>query len=209
MTDNGAELLRAIRRIRDFYNDVGQLLVTAQTLMAEHGWETARDSTCLFGLSYSASQGKQWLPRFAIRKMTNPEAYPRVIATVSVLLDDVDASSKLDEPVVTAGFFLMSSDQGELENWNACGFGWRGWAADGKPHTVTDTDPNWKSNWGWRWHEGFAQPLVSVTDQASLEALVVKPLLAMISAYKGFATNASPDTQGPGILTGGEQPQTT
>ncbi len=206
MTDSGPELLKAIRRIRDFFSDVSQLLVTAQTLMAQHGWETGKDSNCLFGLSYSVYQGRQWLPRFAARKMTNGAAFPGVVAMVSVLLDDVDESSRLTEPVVAAGYFLMSSGLGVPDNWHACWFGWRGEAPDGRPYSVADTDPNWKSNWGWRWHEGFARPLVSVTDQASLENLIVNPFLAMIAAHKEASPLVPHHTQTPTALAAGEQP---
>ena len=206
MTDSGPELLKAIRRIRDFFSDVSQLLVTAQTMMAQHGWETGKDANCLFGLSYSVYQGRQWLPRFAVRKMTNAATFPGMVATVSVLLDDVDDYAKLTEPVVAGGYFLMSSEQGMLQNWNACWFGWRGQAADGRRYTVADTDPNWKSSWGWRWHEGFARPLVAVTDQASLETLVVNPLVAMIAAHKGESPAVPHEAQKPAILTGRDQP---
>lgn len=206
MTDNGPELLKAIRRIRAFFSDVSQLLVTAQTLMAQHGWQTGEGANCVYELSGSVYLGRQWFPRVAARKMTNATAFPDIVAMVAVLLDDVNESVKFTEPVVAGGYFLMSSKQEALGNWNASWFLWRGQAADGRSYTVADSDPGWKSGWGWRWHEGFARPLVAVTDQAKLEELVVSPLLAMIASHMQPSPAIPQAPQPPTLVTSGEEP---
>jgi hypothetical protein len=205
MTVNGPELLKAIRRIRAFFSDVSQLLLTTQTLMAQHGWKTVEGANCVYKLSGSVYLGRQWLPRVAARKMTNTTAFPGVVAMVSVLLDEVNESVKFTEPVVAGGYFLMSSEQEALGSWNASWFLWRGQAADGRPYTVADSDPDWKSSWGWGWHEGFARPLVAVTDQAKLEELVVNPLLAMIKAHMPSSSAAPQTPQPPTNLLSGEE----
>jgi hypothetical protein len=182
VTSTGPELLKAIRAVRDFFGDVSQLLITAQTLLATHGWEAKEEATCLFGLSYSLYEGRKWMPRFAARWFTDPSAAPGVVAYVSVLLDAYDDDGSIDEPVVAAGYFVVGNSQAQLRHWHTCWYSWRGQAADGRTYAVTADDPDWKSGWGWQRHEGFARPLVSVTDQDSLALLIVDPLLAMLAA---------------------------
>jgi len=181
VTGDGPKLLEAIRAIRDFFGDLSQMLITAQTLMAAREWVAKEESTCLFGLSYSLYEGRQWMPRFAARWFTNPSA-PGVVASISILLDSYDDEGSLAEPVVAAGYFVLSDGQAQLRHWNTCWYCWRGEAADGRTYAITANDPQWKAGWGWQRHEGFARPLVSVTDQDSLARLIVEPLLALLAA---------------------------
>jgi hypothetical protein len=184
VTSTGPKLLETIRAIRDFFGDLSQLLITAQTLMAARGWVAKDESTCLFGLSYSLYEGRQWMPRFAARWLTNASA-PGVMAYVSILLDTYDEEGSLDEPVVAAGYFVLSDGHAQLRHWNTCWYCWRGETADGRTYAVNADDPNWKAGWGWQRHEGFARPLVAMTDQDSLVRLVVEPLLALLTARQG------------------------
>jgi hypothetical protein len=187
MTETGVELLRALRSVRGFFTDLSQLLVTAQMLMARHGWET-KDAYCLFGLSYSVSQGDRWLPCVAWRRLTNA-AFPGTVAIISVLLGDYDKSTKLEEPVVSAGVFLMSHDQAQLETWNACWCGWSGVPAAGQSNTITNTDGR-HPDWGWRVHRYFAQPLVAISNQEALQRLIIDPLLVLLDDCKKETTAA-------------------
>jgi hypothetical protein len=206
MSENGQELLKAIRRIQDFYLDVSQLLITAQTLMGGHGWEPEKELNCLIGISYSVNQGKQWLPRIAFRRMTNPATFPGIVAVIAVLLDNLDNYSKLTEPVVAGGYFLMLPEQVRLDSGNVYWFGWRGQETDGRTYTVTKTDSGYREKYGWQRHEGFLRPLVEVNNQARVEELVVKPLVAMIEAQKWLTATTPVESQGPAMLPGGELP---
>jgi hypothetical protein len=191
----GQELYAALRGVRDFLNDLGQLLVAGDMLMAAHSWEPVGDTTCLQGLSYSLYEGRRWMPRAAYRRYTNTE-YLRVVAMTSVLLDEKDDYS-LTEPLVCGLFFVFPEGTPprdvSVEPWNALWPGWRGALPDGSQVVIDETDPYWKNKWGWRYMKAFACPLVEITSQDALKEKIIDPLLAEIAAYAYVPVSSAKD----------------
>jgi hypothetical protein len=182
MTEKGEELFRGLKGVRDFLSDLAQLLVAGDGLMAEHSWEPVGDATCLQGLSYSMYQGRLWLPRAAFRRYTNKAEQPRVVAMISLILDE--EIEKLTEPVLAGTEFVFPDTTPEekiwVGPWNASWAGWRKAPLDGSPIIVDDNDQHWNKSWGWRYMKTFARPLVNVTSQSTLQELIVAPLLGLL-----------------------------
>jgi hypothetical protein len=191
MTARGEELLAAVKGVRNFFGDLSQLLVAGDALLGERSWEPAGDPHCLAWLSSSVHQGHQWVPRVAFRRYTNPAECPRVLAQISLLLDDHDMDFKLTEPVVTGSYFdftgATAEEKLQLKRRHACWFGYRSPPLDGTPLTITDTDPSWAPSWRWRHMQVFGRPLVEVTSQASLQQVITDPLLHLIRQHRGQA----------------------
>lgn len=182
----GEELFAALNGVRNFLNDLGQLLVAGDMLMAAQSWEPTGDATCLQGLSYGVYEGRRWMPRAAYRRYRNAAEYPRILAMISLLLDE-EKHYALKEPLICGLFFLFPEGTREedvsVDPWNALWPGWRDAPTDGTPIAVDEHDSEWKAKWGWRYMQAFARPLVEVTNQDTLKEKLVDPLLAAIAGY--------------------------
>lgn len=187
MTTKGEELLQALKGTRHFFGDLSLLLVAGDRLMGERSWVPVDESSCLFGLSYSVSQGQQWMPRVAERQYTSQE-HPRIVAMISLILDDYGEDFTLKEPIVSGSYFVISDEVSEdaiwIHHWNAYWFGWRSGSLNGTPITIDQKDPNWKAKWKWRHMQVFGQPLVEINSQQTLQERIVDPLLNLIRSYE-------------------------
>ena len=148
----GEELLVSLNGVRDFLNDLGQLLVGGDALMAAESWESYAGNGCHQGASASVLEGRRWLPRAVFRRYSNGDEYPTVVALISVLLEEHDF--ELTEPLVCGTYFVFPEDTDEdaidVDGWNALWPGWRAETYDGAPVAMDDSDDGWKEKWGWR-----------------------------------------------------------
>ncbi len=183
MTAKGEELLASIKSVRNFFGDLGHLLVAADALLGERSWQPIGDASCLVWLSYSVYQGQQWIPRMAYRRYLNPPEFPGVLAQVSLLLDDYEMEFKLTEPVVSGSYFVLASEGAQLKRWHTCWFAYRSPPLDGTPLTINNTDRHWDPGWGWSHMQVFGRPLVEVTSQALLQQMITDPLLRLIRQH--------------------------
>jgi hypothetical protein len=185
MTVKGEELLGAIKGVRNFLGDLSQLLVAAESLLGERSWAPIGDDNCLVWLSYSVHQGHQWMPRIALRRYINEPEFPRVLAQISLLLDDHEMDFRIAEPVISGSYFVFPEETAEQKHKlkksrHACWVGYRSVGLDGKPLTIDEKDPGWDSKWGWKYMQVFGRPLVEVTSQAQLKEMITDPLLHLI-----------------------------
>ena len=119
MTNEGENILSAIRKIRELHRDVALLLRTADVAMNESHWVNAKsDSTALRDLSYSIDGSDKWMPREIFRYYRRDEETP-YLASIAVLLDDT--YDRLKEPVVSASVFDFgqSNTNGNFPTWLA------------------------------------------------------------------------------------------
>ena len=86
----GSELLKSLKGVRQFFADVGQLLLTAEGMMADRSWEPTGDAGCLLRPSASLTKSSQWIPRIASRHYVCPQEFPNVVAILAVLIDDFE-----------------------------------------------------------------------------------------------------------------------
>lgn len=189
MSTQGEELLKSIRSMRGFFGDVSQLLMTADGIMSEKSWEPIWASSCLGDMSYHVSFGHKWMPREAWRLYKNTELYPKVIAIVTVFLDDYQREYNLSEPIVSGSYFVFPEEQTEetikLDYWHTRCLGWCKVNLDGTPDSVDNHKPDWKATYGWEHMEVFGWPLVEITEENMLKQRIIDPLLEMIDAYCG------------------------
>ena len=186
----GEDLFASLNGVRAFLNDLSQLLLASDMLMAARAWEPVGDNSCLNGLSYSVYEGRRWLPRAAFRRYTNAEDYPGMLAMTSLLLDEHD-EYKLTEPLVCGLYFVFPEetpkDEVSVEPWNALWPGWMEAPKDGSPVVLDENYEYWKQKWGFRYAKMFARPLVDVANQDALNEKVIQPLQAMIDAHVNSA----------------------
>lgn len=184
MTDQGKELKKAIRSMRNFFGDVSHLLRTAEGLMGERSWEVNTGSGCLYEMSYSVNAGHLWMPREAVRTFKS-DSYPNVIAMIAVLFDDYKIEEyELEEPIVSGSYFVfpdeMKMEKIKLDFYQSRQFGWCEACADGTPVEMDDSDKYWLEEYGWKYMEVFGRPLVEITNEEALKEKIVDPLLGLI-----------------------------
>jgi len=184
MTEQGRELLKAIKSMRNLFGDVSHLLRTAEALMGERSWEVNTGSGCLYDMSYSVNAGHLWMPREAVRTFKS-DSYPEMIAMIAVLLDDYKIEEyELEEPVVSGSYFVfpkkMEMDKVKLDFYQSRQFGWCEAGVDGTPVEMNDSDKYWLKEYGWKYMQVFGRPLVEVTNEEALKEKIIDPLLSLI-----------------------------
>jgi hypothetical protein len=163
------------------------LLLDADLMMGENGWET-KTTTIFEGLSYSLSSPDKWYIRWAGRfyfPVKSEEDEPKVqrIPFVSVHFT-ADHDTKLDEPVASAGWLCyqnlmtLKEAQKSYEYWMCKYWFW------GEPH---DSWENWRKTGPSKYQrnllstETFIVPLYSITSREKLQEFIVSPLLSKYS----------------------------
>ena len=188
MRGKGEDLLQSIKSMRSFLGDLGQLMMTAESLMGERSWEPAwGQAGCVAEMSSSISAGHLWMPREAARAYKNEQAFPNVFAMIAVLLDDYDREYNLAEPVVSASYFVYP-ETGDQETptipfWYAKWFGWCGTSVDGAPVSQSRQDDGWQDSWKWDYMQVFGHPLVEITNEKMLAERIVDPLLKLMENH--------------------------
>ena len=183
MKQQGKDILEAVRQVRRFHCEVASLLGTAAALMDMRGWTGAGGNIATAGGSTAIYAPQLWGPQMAFRFFKHPKA-PNVLAFVSVIIDDVDREERVQEPLISAGFYDYGDDGKAGNNWQYDYARWHlgmpGRTDDGAPYS-TDPRQTWpKSSHPMQRVTTFALPLVSVGDGSTLEQRVVEPLVAEI-----------------------------
>jgi hypothetical protein len=163
------------------------LLLDADRIMGENGWET-KTTTIFEGLSYSLSSPDKWYIRWAGRfyfPVKSEEEEPKVqrIPFISAHFA-ADHDTKLDEPVASAGWLHYHNRMNLKEAQKSCEYWMCKYWFWGEPH---DSWTNWrktgtsKNQKNLKGTETFIVPLYSITSQEKLRELVVDPLLIKYS----------------------------
>ncbi|WP_155893856.1 hypothetical protein [Cystobacter fuscus] len=196
MNSPGADLLALLQDVRTLHNEVGRLLSTGEEILRERGWRGAsNDSSATAYYSTGLDNPKQWMASEAFRFYRSDDGAPGVLAFVSVLLlphaSDLD-KLKLEEPLVTAGWFqyvqiptITTSVQWH-SRWH--GYSERTPRADGSwvetlATEIGKTEMD-RYRYGFTRVRTFGRPLVQIDSPATLDALVIQPLLEDISRAK-------------------------
>lgn len=103
MTKSGKAIGEAIRQVRGVYEHVALLLTTAESLLAPKEWKVFGGGTATANNSASIHNPRQWIPQDTFRFFSH-EKRPHLLAFVSVILDDIDDSERVAEPVVSMGW---------------------------------------------------------------------------------------------------------
>lgn len=171
--------------LRRLYGGAADLLLDAQRLLDHAGWRISHGKGRQIGTEQSGSIAKPdlWAPHY-ISRFFHSESHPLPngpLLYVACVLSDggkCDYSLPEGQPVVTAGV-LRFGPAGQRH--------WRYWMAKCWFWTKKTGWP--QSEWQEFKSEGFAKrgielvecisvPLVQISDRASLERLVIEPLLA-------------------------------
>ena len=167
------------------YKQGQMLLLDADRLMGEYGWECMHNSAPA-ALSNSLNSPERWYARWATRfymstVQKEEESLDRLLFVSIHFASDHDTD--VDEPVVSAGRLLY----GEPMVWKTAGMTYEYWMCKywflsrPRPH---ETLEGWRQGGQSRWFENlkgnetFIVPLYDITSSDKLKQLVVEPLLA-------------------------------
>ena len=185
MSDDGKNILRLVKQMRELCQQVSLLLRTADEQMTKAEWDS-EGNNAVAGISYSIMNPAEWIPIMIFRFYKNKD-YPRRLAFVSVLLDDHwERKYTIKEPLVSAGFFDHAD--GELSDddwdyWYSRVFGYlskdHNLKADGQPfqfnRTMLSADKQGKIKSG----TVFALPLVLLTNADDVGSQVTVRLISL------------------------------
>lgn len=190
MSDDGKNVLKLVKQMRELCQQVSLLLRTADEQMMKADWNSVGNNA-LEGVSYSILNPSEWIPIMAFRFYKNKD-HPHRLAYVSVLLDDHwDRKYTITEPLVTAGFF--DHGNGELSDddwdyWYSRVYGYlskdHDLKADGQPfefnRTMLSTDKQGKIERG----KVFALPLISIKNAEDVDSQVTTRLVTLLREQK-------------------------
>lgn len=183
----GSEHLRALDQVRDFFEEVASLLLTADSLMAKAQWKSLTGTQALTGLSYSLGSPRHWLPHSLYRCYGNSSA-PRLLPMISVVLGvQKQETGLLEQPLITAALYRYETDVSEVNDKYADFAAWHLWMPDRRDDgAVCSFDPRTSDDWAKDCRaidiESFAVSLLDIQDGTSLENRIVTPLLSLIDA---------------------------
>lgn len=184
MSNDGANVLKLVKQVRQLCEQISLLLLTADKQMTKTGWNTT-SNYALADFSYSIHYPSWWIPIFAFRYYKHRD-YSNRLAYVSVLLDDhPDGEYTIKEPLVAAGFFDYGKTEADSwENWYARYYGHLSrkynLQSDGQPfHFDAKMVP---PNVLGKFQNGqvFAVPLVSITDEKDVKLQITDKLLKIL-----------------------------
>ncbi|HJX51349.1 MAG TPA: hypothetical protein VJ801_01160 [Polyangia bacterium] len=179
MIQSGTEMMKFVKGVRQFSQDLANLLGTVDNLLGGDGWKNAaaRD-IALAGASAAIYQPELWFP-YDVFRFYKHSGKPHVLCSVSVLLDPVDV--ELTEPLLTTCLFDYGKPNalGEWSYWYSRFHGYMpSRRDDGSWHEQSsDAWPNDKRKYQFRRVLTRGLPLAVVTDSASLAKSLIQPLL--------------------------------
>jgi hypothetical protein len=158
-------------------------------LMAEESWERATAQNIAHGSSsQSLDLPRKWFPYEVFRFYRQEEGH--VIAFISVLLDDDRKGDyKLDEPLITAGWFEFPSVAPSVvpsdKLWWARFHGYMKNRRDDGTLMQVSPRRDWVADYREDWYPferacSIGMPLAEITSTAQLQERVTKPLLAFM-----------------------------
>ena len=187
MTEDGEKILKFIKEIRRFSNDIALLLLTVDECMKNEGWIIATKTKLAYSdSSYSLDDADKWYPHYLFRFYRN-QNYPSLLAFVSIILDDdyyKEFDEYLTEPIISAGFY----DYGESEieepsknwwYWYAQIFGY--YSKLEENGIIYCTKDDWDYDFcDFQYFKCFGLPMTSISDGSKIESLIVNRLISLI-----------------------------
>lgn len=190
MTETMGSPTRALfESLAKLYKQGQLLLMDADRLMGEHGWEPT-NTTAPSGFSYSLNTPERWYARWAVRfyvPIASGGDDPSIdqILFVSIhFASDLNTSlpTDIDEPLISAGCIKYKKPMtAKVANKNYDYYMCKYWFF-GKSHEALE---GWRRTGGSKYSENlkgsetFTIPLYQITSSEKLKELVVNPLLAV------------------------------
>jgi hypothetical protein len=188
--DDGRNMLGAIQQVRRLMVDVSKMLLEADAMMGQAGWEQRAGSTAMAGMAYSIHSPRNWIPHQIFRFYRHPDV-KLAIPCVSVLLESADTKPKLLEPHVSG--LLMQYETEEAMPEGSALYRTATWHLY-VPNRMDDgslmsIEPRaiWPKDSDAKKMTSFAVPLVSVRNRDALKEVVISPLLRIVSDSSAFA----------------------
>jgi len=186
MSEEGKNILNLFKQVRAFCVQVSNLLLTVDEQMGAEGLESYNNTAIAYS-SASIMNPKQWVPDSFFR-FYNLKEHKNVLVFVSILADD-DVSQqyklKLNEPLITAGFFDYGKGKEVGDNFDYWYSSWLGYIAnyieDGK---IYESKSSWKEDekedYPFESWKCFGLPLISINKAQDVSSKITKPLVNLL-----------------------------
>jgi hypothetical protein len=182
MSTAGQDVLLAINQVREFFEETGKLLATADTQMEQAGWKPAKGSAVTADMSWALQNPRMWMPHYLCRFYAKQEK-PSLLASLCVLIGVFDQNDRdrLTQPLLIGSVFDYGGKK--PDGWSMDYCNWHLYIPNRTDDgTVYRVDPR------KQWPEdkclaeelrSFALPLVDLSDANDLKSKVVTPLLKL------------------------------
>ncbi|MDE2321550.1 MAG: hypothetical protein KGL31_06480 [candidate division NC10 bacterium] len=186
MSGDGKNIVSLMQQLRKLCEQISLLLMTADSLMIDRGWR-AETAQPFAGLSYTLSSPRFWIPQDFSRFYKNNNVQ-HILGFVSVVLDDAEGSTSLDEPLLTAGWFDYGPGVEVGKRWQ---YSYARWhlkmpqrSDDGRLLPASSTI--WpKEPLPFLQVSTLGVPLTSILDAEALKSKIVEPLIQGIKGAQG------------------------
>ena len=184
MSDSDNESIATLlREMRTFHQQISLLLLQADKLMKDNGWQAER-SVAKSG-SNSVEQPERWMPGLIFRYYRS-ERHKRLLGFISVILLHPDHDDPLHKPLISAGWYEY--DNAAKEWWPDFGalHVWAGEENDLDSGALAVLDLV-ADGWSERDRQGavkavsFALPLLAIRNTQDLKEKIVDRLLEEIA----------------------------
>ena len=183
MTASGVSTMAALGQVRVLFEEVAKLLGTADSMIESRGWKRKAANTVTAGTSAALYAPRRWMPHTVFRFYGRPDK-PNLLAAVAVLLgvdQDTTTGPDLPEPMVCALLFDYGIGNAVGNDWKYDFAAWHVCSPDatfdGRPTAVDPRSLPFGKDCKVQRMWSLAVPLMSITDSAELERLVVAPLV--------------------------------
>jgi hypothetical protein len=189
MSNNGENILKSVKQMRQLCEQISLLLRTADEQMTKADW-SSEGNTAIADSSSSILNPTYWIP-IAVFRFYRHKNHTNRLAYVSVLLDDHwERKYTIEEPLITAGFFDYGTAKvsDDYEYWYARCYGYlskdRNLKADGQPFRFDKMMLSLDHRGDFEGGEVFAVPLVSIANANDVESQITNKLLNLINKRK-------------------------
>ena len=188
MSDAGKQILESTRKFRKYLKDIGQLLSTAEEMLAIHGFRAGNYYQAVSKVETADIRWPDWwLPEDAFRFLPY-EKNVRLLVVLSVIMDDINNPESLKQPIVSAAWYKYKDESSEY-NWNV-GFSrnilkLEGLQFDGKMNDIPPekiTPPKEIKGGAIATCKALAVPLVEIVSPKDIEKKIITPLLASLES---------------------------
>ena len=181
MTTEGRKVHQAVDQVRTLCAEIALLLSTAEAFLVHADWVPEKVSPAAGG-STSIDYPRKWVPESVHRFLRHSE-HKGLLAFVSVVLENLEQPSLLEEPLVTAGWIDFGDSvpdwwYPDISRWHLYN---PKRSNDGTANVFT---PN--ENFARKAREEVLRactlgaPLVAITNAEALEERIIRPLLASL-----------------------------
>ena len=183
MNDAGEQVLESTRKFREYLKAIGQLLSTAEDMLAIHGFKAGNYYQAVSKIETADIRWPAWwLPEDAFRFLPY-ENNVRLLVVISVIMDDINNPESLEQPIVSAAWYKYRDESSEY-NWNV-GFSrnilkLKGLQFDGNMNDIPPekiTPPTEIEGGAIASCKALAVPLIDIVSPEKIEEKIITPLI--------------------------------